>query len=64
MKFREIAISKRELFGIHDADLMHFFWRDAMRDGGIDPDRQWSQEELPDRYVIRQEVVSSDAAQN
>ena len=54
MEYREIAISKRALWGIHDGDLARLYWRDAMRQGGIDPDGRWSQEELPDRYVIRQ----------
>ena len=57
MQYREIAISKRALYGIQDGDMMRLFWRDAMRRGGIDPDKPWTQEELPDRYIIRQEAA-------
>jgi hypothetical protein len=31
MKYVDIAIRKRELWGIHDGDLMRAYWRDAMR---------------------------------
>ena len=62
MQYLEIAISKRSLYGIQDGDLMRLFWRDAMRNGGIDPDQPWTQDELSDRYVIRQEVIAASPA--